>query len=172
MRCWDRNVTGSMPYRESNHCRTPTMNAIQYTITTIVTALFQSSRFKRNAISNDARHARPETSANMVWNTYILWNPTVSHPKNDTATSRGRNRKNPRCWRMERRKRRRLHRTYSVKNTGAIGVQYGMMTPSLVPSTGKVINAITSNTSLAFRIRPLFPCAIYLMSPLYNPLRG
>lgn len=161
MSSWNSLVTGVMPSRESIHCRTPTANAIQYTATTIVTALFQSSRFKRNATSNDTRHARPESKAHMVWNTYIPWNPMVSHPNSDTTTSSGRNRKNPRYCRMGRRESRGLHRAYRMRNAGAIGVQYGMVMPSLVPSAGKVINASISNTSLVSRIRTLFPCFIF-----------
>lgn len=62
---------------------------------------------------------------------------------------------------MGRRESRGLHRAYRMRNAGAIGVQYGMVMPSLVPSAGKVINASISNTSLVSRIRTLFPCFIF-----------
>ena len=153
------------PYRESNHCNTPTANASQYTMMTSVTDLCQSRCFRRNAISNDVRHARPETKENTVWNTYSFWNPTVIHPNIDTHTNAGRNRKKPKYLRADRSSSRGLHNAYNTKNTGAMGVQYGIATPNLVPSTGNATNAATNSRSLEPYIKTFFshsalPCFI------------
>lgn len=98
----------------------------------------------------------------------------VIHPNPDIATNAGKNRKKPRYRRAERNNSTGLHTTYNTKNIGAIGVQYGIVTPNLVPSIGNVTSAITSNISLASRNRP-FPmpsrCIRFMNPPMRKSTR-